>query len=107
MLKRFLICFLICLAHVSVFAINLYVSTTGNDTDPGTKEKPFATLQRALRIAREIRRLNQLPNGEFILITMRGGVYQLSEPIIIRPEDSGKPAPTLIMAAEGEYPILS
>ncbi len=107
MLKRVLICLLICVARLSVSAINLYVSPTGNDADPGTKEKPFATLQKALRAAREIRRLNQLPNGEFILITMRGGVYQLTEPVIIRPEDSGKPAPTMIMAADGEYPILS
>ncbi len=100
-------CFLICLIHFQVFAVTLYVSTKGNDNDPGTKEKPFATLQKALRAAREIRRLNQLPHGEFILITMYGGVYQLSEPIVIRPEDSGKNAPTLVMAAENEYPILS
>jgi len=107
MFKRFLICFLVCLIHVSVFAVELYVSPKGNDADPGTKEKPFATLQKALRAAREIRRLDQLPKGEFILIRMSGGVYQLTEPIVIRPEDSGNQAPTMIMAAEGEYPILS
>ncbi|WP_083227722.1 right-handed parallel beta-helix repeat-containing protein [Mucilaginibacter sp. PPCGB 2223] len=107
MYKRLLICLLICLAHVSVFAVQLYVSTTGDDANQGTKEKPFATLQMALRAAREIRRLNQLPKGEFILITMSGGVYQLNEPVVIRPEDAGGPVPTMIKAAEGEYPILS
>jgi hypothetical protein len=107
MLKRLSICFLICLAHFGAFAVTLFVSTTGSDTNPGTKDKPFATLQQAMRAAREIRRLHQLPVGEFILITMGGGVYQLDEPLVIRPEDSGISAPTIIRAAEGEYPILS
>jgi hypothetical protein len=95
------------MASLQVFAVEIYVSPKGNDSDPGTKAKPLATLQKALRIAREMRRLNQVPEGEFILISMAGGTYQLSEPIIIRPEDSGKPTPTLIMAAAGEHPVLS
>ena len=108
MFKRFLICFLVCLIHVSVFAVELYVSPKGNDADPGTKEKPFATLQKALRAAREIRRLDQLPKGEFILIRMSGGVYQLTEPIVIRPEDSGTAdSPTVIEGAPDNKTVLS
>jgi hypothetical protein len=106
MLKR-LFLLLICMASLQVFAVEIYVSPKGNDSDPGTKAKPLATLQKALRIAREMLRLNQVPEHEFILISMAGGTYQLSEPIIIRPEDSGKPNPTLIMAAAGEHPVLS
>jgi len=109
MLKKVFFCCLICLAHLQVFALYLYVSPKGNDANPGTKENPFATLQRALREAREIRRLGkQLHPNESILITMAGGFYQLSEPIFIRPEDSGNfTSPTLIFAAPGEYPMLS
>src|ERR1700748_2198720 len=109
MLKKVFFCCLFCFVHLQALALYLYVSPKGNDADPGTKEKPFATLQRALREAREIRRLGkQLHPNESILITIAGGFYQLSEPIFIRPEDSGNFAsPTLIFAAEGEYPMLS
>jgi hypothetical protein len=98
---------MLCMVSLNVFAVEIYVSPKGNDNDPGTKIKPLATLQKALRMAREIRRLNQLPEHEFILISMGDGVYPLTEPIIIRPEDSGKPNPTLIMASPGEHPVLS
>jgi hypothetical protein len=33
-----------------------WVSTTGNDTDAGTKEKPFATLERARDAVRDARK---------------------------------------------------
>lgn len=98
---------LVFMVSLQVFAVEIYVSPKGNDNDPGTKAKPVASLQKALRIAREIRRLNQVLEHEFILISMAGGTYPLSESVIIRPEDSGKPTPTLIMAAPGERPILS
>jgi len=107
MLKRGCICCLICLMHYGAFALTLFVSTRGNDANPGTKDKPFATLNHALRAAREIRRLNQLTNGEDIKIVMSGGTYTLNEPIVIRPEDSGISSPTTILAAQGEQPVLS
>lgn len=107
MFKRVLIGVLICMAHFGAYAVSLFVSPNGNDANPGTQEKPFATLQQALRAAREIRRLNQLPKNENITITMRGGTYQLAEPVFIRPEDSGISALTIITAQPGETPVLS
>jgi hypothetical protein len=66
------------------------------------------SLHRALREARELRRLNQIPAGEAIRIRMRGGVYPLYEPLLIRPEDSGTEAgPTVIEAFPGETPVVS
>ena len=45
---------------LSVFAVaeacseqQIFVATTGSDTNPGTLEKPFATLQRARQAARK------------------------------------------------------
>ena len=40
------------LAEDAATANEYWVSTTGNDADAGTKEKPFATLERAGRRAR-------------------------------------------------------
>lgn len=106
MLKR-LFLVLMCMFCLQAFAVQLYVSTKGSDDNPGTEDKPFATLQKALRAAREIRRLNQIPKDEFIDIIMRAGVYRLTEPIFIRPEDSGKQNPTMISTEPGEKAVLS
>ena len=36
--------------------LEYWVSTTGNDADAGTKEKPFATLERARDAVRDARK---------------------------------------------------
>src|SRR5687767_7230391 len=80
----------------------------GSDRAPGTKEKPMGTISMALRTVREMRRLNDpiIKNG--IRIIVEKGIYQLSEPIIIRPEDSGtKTSPTIIEGNGNEHPIIS
>ena len=43
-----------------LFAGEIYVSLQGNDKNPGTKEAPFNTLNRAIKQAREWRRLNRI-----------------------------------------------
>jgi len=66
------------------------------------------SLATALREARELRRLADPSVKHGIHIIVKGGEYQLSEPIFLRPEDSGTPAsPTIVEAAPGEIPILS
>ena len=42
----------------SLFAGEIYVSPYGSDKNAGTKEAPFCTLERAIKQAREWRRLN-------------------------------------------------
>jgi len=99
---------LLLLIGVSLQAADIYVSPKGNDADAGTKEKPLATLNMALRHAREMRRLNDPAIKDGIHIIMQGGMYQLFEPVFIRPEDSGtKDSPTTIEAAPGDKPVLS
>ncbi|UKT65425.1 L-rhamnose mutarotase [Pedobacter mucosus] len=101
----FLLIFLFCL---KVSAVDIYVSIKGNDTNLGTKEKPFATLHAALRNARELRRLKDPSVKGGIKIIISEGFYKLHEPLIIRPEDSGtKDDPTQIMSVAGEKVILS
>jgi hypothetical protein len=95
---------------VSLHAAEIYVSPNGSDNNSGTKEKPLATVAMALRKAREMRRLNDAAASGGIRIIVQQGIYTLSEPIFIRPEDSGTPvSPTTIEAAAGEKvkPIFS
>jgi hypothetical protein len=89
-------------------AADIWVSPKGSDQNEGTKEQPLATPGAALRKARELRRLNDASVKEGIHIIIKGGIYQLYEPLFVRPEDSGTAdSPTTIEAAPGETPVFS
>lgn len=86
----------------------IWVAVNGSDKNPGTATQPKASLQAALRQARELRRLQDPAIGTGIHIILKGGVYRLHEPVFIRPEDAGTAAsPLFIEAAPDEQPILS
>ncbi|WP_460948877.1 L-rhamnose mutarotase [Spirosoma daeguense] len=86
----------------------IWVAPDGSDANAGTKEKPMASLQLAIRKVRELRRLNDASVANGAHIYLRNGLYALSEPVFIRPEDSGTSAsPTIIEAAPNEKPVLS
>lgn len=89
-------------------AAEIFVSTTGNDRNAGTSSQPLATVAMALRKARDLRRLNDPSIKDGIKIIVAGGTYQFTEPLFIRPEDSGTPSsPTTIESAPGETPVFS
>ncbi len=93
---------------VAAGAAEIYVSPNGNDSNAGTKEKPLATLQAAIRKARNLRRLNDESIRGGIHIILGGGVYAVLETVVLRPEDSGtKDSPTWIEAASNEKPVIS
>jgi hypothetical protein len=88
------------------WAVDIFVAANGSDFNDGSKDKPLATVAAALRKAREMRRLNDAAIEGGIHVILKGGLYKLYEPLVIRPEDSGTPAsPTYIEAAQGERPV--
>lgn len=86
----------------SLFAAEIWVSTKGSDKDPGTRQQPLATVAMALRHARELRRLNDASIKGGIRIMVESGTYQLSEPLFIRPEDSGTADSRTIIEGAGK-----
>ena len=62
-----------------------YVSLTGDDSNEGTKEKPFRTVERAQK---EVRKNNGSMTSDIVVYLM-DGVYYLSETLTFGPEDSG------------------
>ncbi len=91
-----------------VSAADIYVSTKGNDANIGSKDKPLATIHFALRKARELRRLDDTSIKNGIKIIIEGGIYQLHETVILRPEDSGTlESPTEIIAAPHANVVMS
>lgn len=77
-------------------ASELYVSPLGRDTDLGTKDRPLATVERAVAVARQAG-----PAGTKILL--QPGTYYLRETIELGPADSG----LTIEGVPGEEVILS
>jgi hypothetical protein len=82
-----------------------YVSPAGNDAHPGTRGRPFATLQNATQAVRSAR---QAGHQADITVHLDGGMYSLAEPLVLRPEDSGREGGRVTYRAmDGEQPILS
>ncbi|MGA2066480.1 MAG: right-handed parallel beta-helix repeat-containing protein [Thermoguttaceae bacterium] len=80
----------------------IFVAATGNDTNPGTLEKPFATLQRAQQSARKT------AGREAVTVFVRGGTYYLPKTLIFTAEDSGtKAAPVVYRAYPKEQAVIS
>lgn len=96
------------LPFLAIAQLQVWVAPNGNDTLTGTANQPFATVAKALRSVRELRRLQDATISNGVHIILKGGTYQLYEPLFIRPEDAGtQNSPTIIEAASNEQPILS
>src|SRR6056300_1343084 len=106
-LSSLVILLFLCIGSV-YSATEVWVSKKGNDTNVGSKEDPLATLNMALRKARNMRRLNDPSIKDGIHIIVMDGTYFLDEPVFIRSEDSGtKESPTIIKSQFGAKPVLS
>ncbi|MDP4208633.1 MAG: right-handed parallel beta-helix repeat-containing protein [Bacteroidota bacterium] len=92
----------------TISAADIWVAPNGSDLNDGTKEHPLASVEIAVRHARELRRLSDPSIAGGIHIILKGGTYQPVDAIQLRPEDAGtETSPTWIEAAPGEKPILS
>ncbi|MFC1763029.1 right-handed parallel beta-helix repeat-containing protein [Planctomycetota bacterium] len=83
---------------------DFYVSPTGSDKNPGTLDKPLATLSKARDAVREL-----LPKQDRdIVVMLRGGEYSLSKTTVFGLSDSGKaPHKVIYKNFPGEEPILT
>lgn len=92
---------------LSAVGAEFWVAPDGDDAAPGTREQPLATVTKALRLGREMRRLKDPAVADGVRVILRDGRHALSEPVFVRPEDGGTPeAPTVLAAAPGERPTL-
>ncbi|MCX7590808.1 MAG: right-handed parallel beta-helix repeat-containing protein, partial [Kiritimatiellae bacterium] len=86
---------------------DFFVAPDGDDLNPGTRKKPFATLRRARDAVRELK----LRHGGLrrnVTVLVRGGTYRLTDPLVFGPADSGTQSFTITYAAmPGEKPVLS
>ncbi|HDY89381.1 MAG TPA: right-handed parallel beta-helix repeat-containing protein [bacterium] len=87
--------------------IFLYVSPEGSDSSAGESiGEPFATIQKARDAIRQMKKEGTLKKP--VTVYIRDGLYELSEPIIFTPEDSGtESCPITYTAYKDENPVIS
>lgn len=86
--------YLLCLATATP-AHDIYVTPDGDDSNPGTKEKPVTTLEAARDLIRQYKAINDLPEGG-ITVWIGKGQYNLKGPLILNENDSGEPGAPII-----------
>ena len=91
----------LCLTISSVDAIEIHVSPSGNDDNPGTASAPFLTPLKARDAIRKLRKAGEL-ESESVLVNLHGGVYQITQTLKLTAADSGtEQAPVIWQAAPG------
>ena len=98
---------LLLLASVPLLAASgpareLYVALGGRDTWPGTKARPFATLETARDALRRMKVSGRMPKGG-VTVWVRGGRYERTQVFELTAADSGTAeAPITYRAAPGQ-----
>lgn len=91
----------------AVASTRFFVAPNGDDANPGTRERPFATLARARDAVRALKRGKGLPK-DGVTVFVRGGAYPVASTFELTAEDSGAPGAPVLYAAYGdEKPVFS
>lgn len=87
-------------------ALSFFVSPKGSDANPGTLNKPFATLERARDAVRAQKAKGSLPAGG-AAVNLRGGRYAVTNTFLLGEPDSGSfGAPVVYRAWQHEKPVF-
>jgi len=79
--------------------LTFYVSSSaGNDRNPGTRAKPFLTIERARDAIRELKMRSALGTTG-VTVYLRGGIYALTQTFALSEQDSGASTAPIIYAA--------
>lgn len=83
-----LLLFIPVIAHTGNDGSVFYIATNGNDDNPGSITRPFATFEKAREAVRD---LLHDPSwiAEPITVYFRGGIYPISQTLTLIAEDSG------------------
>ena len=85
--------------------LKIYVSESGQDCNPGTKDFPLASLNGAVNKLRSLRSTGGVNSPVEVIIGE--GKYFMTEPLVLNPEDSGTASsPVSFRAEEGTHPVF-
>ncbi len=108
--ENLMVCFLIAVISTLLLfgtscrsGAEFYVSPSGNDTYPGTRERPFSSLDHARQVV-----ANRANKSEPVTVFLAGGIYYLPDTLVFHAADSGtKNAPITYTALAGQTPVIS
>ncbi|NQU51401.1 MAG: right-handed parallel beta-helix repeat-containing protein [Bacteroidetes bacterium] len=102
--KNLVIISIVCAIPFFAQANNFYVSVNGSDSNAGTKEKPFASLERA----KDAVQISMQKKGEGVYsIFIDGGSYHIEKPIVFESAKFGGNNKIIIKALTKEKPVIS
>ncbi len=86
-------------------SIDVYVSPRGDDSAEGSQEEPVASL---IGARDAVRRLRAAGKTGPVRVVIAEGIYYLTEPLVLTPEDGGTAdAPVRYEAAPGARPVFT
>jgi len=83
---------------ITVFAVEYFVAPQGNDANPGTREKPFATLENARDALRALKAKGALPGP--VCVSLMPGEYPVARTFELTAADSGTEAAPIVYRAD-------
>ncbi len=85
----------------------LFVSATGSDTNMGTIDSPYLTIEKARDKIREMKKSGQYPAGG-VVVNIREGEYRITKTLDFTSEDSGtKEGPVVYRGYMNEKPVIT
>jgi len=90
--------FVILLYILPAMGQKIYLSPSGHDSNPGTADRPLASLTAARDRARELRKAGQV-SGPIEIIALPGE-YTMLQPLYLTAEDSGTESSPLVFRSE-------
>ena len=75
--------------------VDFYVSPSGNDQNPGTREQPVSTFTAARDLVRKYKSIHEFP-ADGITVWVSGGTYYQQEPFVLNGNDSGIPGVSVV-----------
>ncbi|MDR2470477.1 MAG: hypothetical protein LBD27_08410, partial [Tannerella sp.] len=99
-MKNILFFLLLLWSYQPVTGQTLYVSPSGNDGNPGTRDRPLASLEGAREQLRILRKSGHLTDTVFVKI--QSGTYYLRQPFVLSDEDGGTVQSPVVFTADAE-----
>jgi hypothetical protein len=83
---------------ITVFAVEYFVAPQGNDANPGTRDEPFATLEKARDAIRALKAKGALPGP--VCVSLMPGEYPVEKTFELTAADSGTEAAPIVYRAD-------